>query len=48
MTVPASRTSEPVDGNTWTTRDLRFISLFVLSCTLLVRSRFQWVGGKSR
>ena len=29
-------------------RDLRFISPFVLSCTLLVCSRFQWVGGKSR
>ena len=48
MTAPASRTSDPVDGNTWTTRDLRFIPLFVLSCTLLVRRRFQCVGGKSR
>ena len=48
MTAPARRTSEPVDGNTCTTRDLRFISLFVLSCTLLVRRRFQCACGKSR
>ena len=26
MTAPASGTSEPVEGNTCTTRDLRFIS----------------------
>ena len=30
MTAPASRTSEPVEGNTCTTRDLRFISRLVL------------------
>ena len=46
--IAARRASEPVEGNTCTTRDLRFISRLVLSCTLLVRRRFQWAGGKSR
>ena len=36
MTVPARRTSDAVEGNACTTIDLRFISLFVRSWTLLV------------
>ena len=48
MTAPARRSGDAADGNTCTTRDLRFISLLVRSCRLLVRRRFQWLGGKSR
>ena len=48
MTAPASRTSDAVEGNACTTLDLRFISRFVRSWTLLVRRRFQCDGGKSR
>lgn len=47
MTAPASRTSEPVEGNAYAMRDLRFISRLVLSCTLLARRRFQCDGGKA-
>lgn len=35
MAALASRTSEPVERNTCTARDLRIISRLVLSCTLL-------------
>ena len=48
MTAPASRSSDATDGSSCTTRDLRFISLLVRSCRLLVRKRFQWPGGMSR
>lgn len=48
MTAPASRTSHAVEGSACTTLDLRFISRFVRSWTLLVRRRFQCDGGKSR
>ena len=48
MTALARHSSDTTDGNTCTTCDLRFISLLVRSCRLLVRSRFQWLGGKSR
>lgn len=41
MTVPASRSSDATDGNTCTTRNLRFISPMVRSCRLLVHRRFQ-------
>lgn len=47
MIAPAGRTSNAVERNTCTTFYLRFISRLILSCTLLVRWRFQWVGGKS-
>ena len=36
MTVPARRTSDAVEGNACATIDLRYISLFVRSWTLLV------------
>ena len=39
---------DATDGNICITRDLRFISPLVRSCRLLVRRRFQWLGGKSR
>lgn len=48
ITAPAGRSRDATDGNTCTTRELRFISLFALPCTLLARRRLQWAGGKSR
>ena len=48
MTAPAILSRDFSDGNTWTTLALRLISRLARSCTLLVRSRFQCDGGKSR
>ena len=48
MTVPVMCASEPVEGNICTTRSPLFISWLFRSWTLLVRSHFQWVGGKPR
>ncbi len=47
-TAPTRRSVDPALGKTWTTRDLRFISLFMRSCTLLVRMRLRCSAGKSR
>ncbi len=41
VAAPASLSREATDGKTCTTRDLRLISLFALSCTLLARGRLQ-------
>ena len=47
MAAPASLISDASEGNTCTTRDLRFISLLARPRTLLVLSLFQCYGGKS-
>ena len=47
-TAPTRRSTDSTLGKTWTTRDLRFISLFMRSCTLLVRMRLRCSAGKSR
>ena len=47
-TAPTRRSMDSALGKTWTTRDLRFISLVMRSCTLLVRMRLRCSAGKPR
>lgn len=47
-TAPTSLTSDSTDGNTCTTRALRFISASVLSWMLFVLIHLRCSGGKSR